>query len=150
MKKRLIHNQNGFTLLEALLVLSIVSVMSLVLITNIVPIYHKKVIEIFLDQFEKDMLLAQQYAIVHEEPVYILFNGDQFQYSLEVNDLATPLLKRNYHPEISLEGGTLTNRVTYISNGSIQKSGAMYISYKNRKYKVIFYLGKGRIRIEEL
>lgn len=150
MEKRLILNKNGFTLVESLFVLSLVSVMSLVLITNIVPIYHQKVIESFLDQFEKDMLLAQQYAIVHEEPVYILFNGDQLQYSLEMNELATPLLRRSYHPGILLEGGTLTNRVTYISNGSIQKSGAMYITYNNRTFKVIFYLGKGRIRIEEL
>jgi competence protein ComGD len=117
---------------------------------NIVPIYHKKVIETFLDQFEKDMMHAQQYALINEEPVYVLFIGDQHQYKIDANVLSDPLIIRNYHSGIKIEGGTLTNRVTYNSNGSIQKSGAMHITYKNRNYKVTFYLGKGRIKVEEL
>jgi competence protein ComGD len=68
-----------------MLVLSIVSIMSLILITNIVPIYHKKVIETFLNQFEKDVLLAQQHAIVNEKLVYVLFSADQNQYMIEAN-----------------------------------------------------------------
>lgn len=133
-----------------MLVLSIVSIMSLILITNIVPIYHKKVIETFLNQFEKDVLLAQQHAIVNEKLVYVLFSADQNQYMIEANESRGPLLIRNYHSEVEIEGATLTNRVTFNSNGSIQKSGTMFISYKNSTYKVVFYLGKGRFNVEKL
>ncbi|MGM0874244.1 MAG: competence type IV pilus minor pilin ComGD [Bacillota bacterium] len=143
-------HKNGFTLLESMIVLSIVSIMSLVLITNIVPIYHKKVIETFLNQFEKDVLHAQQYAIVNEKLVYVLFLADQNQYMIEANEPEGPLLIRNYHSQVNLEEATLTNRVTFNSNGSIQKSGTMFISYKNSTYKVVFYLGKGRFNIEKL
>lgn len=149
LQKRVL-NQKGFTLLESLLVLFIVSTMSLVLITNIAPIYHKKVIETFLNQFEKDMLYAQQYALVNEELVFVLFKSEQNLYKIESNEQEVDLLTRNYHPKIKIEGATLTNKITYISNGSIQKSGTMFISYKDSTYKVIFYLGKGRFNIEKL
>lgn len=124
--------------------------MSLILITNIVPIYHKKVIETFLNQFEKDVLLAQQHAIVNEKLVYVLFSADRNQYMIEANEAGGPLLIRNYHSQVEIEGATLTNRVTFNGNGSIQKSGTMFISYKNSTYKVVFYLGKGRFNIEKL
>jgi competence protein ComGD len=124
--------------------------MSLILITNIAPIYHKKVIETFLNQFEKDMLYAQQYALVNEELVFVLFKSEQNLYKIESNEQEVDLLTRNYHPKIKIEGATLTNKITYISNGSIQKSGTMFISYKDSTYKVIFYLGKGRFNIEKL
>ncbi|QGQ47244.1 type II secretion system protein [Metabacillus sediminilitoris] len=149
LQKRVL-NQKGFTLLESLLVLFIVSTMSLILITNIAPIYHKKVIETFLNQFEKDMLYAQQYALVNEELVFVLFKSEQNLYKIESNEQEVDLLTRNYHPKIKIEGATLTNKITYISNGSIQKSGTMFISYKDSTYKVIFYLGKGRFNIEKL
>ncbi|WP_168733824.1 competence type IV pilus minor pilin ComGD [Metabacillus sediminilitoris] len=150
MLQKRVLNQKGFTLLESLLVLFIVSTMSLILITNIAPIYHKKVIETFLNQFEKDMLYAQQYALVNEELVFVLFKSEQNLYKIESNEQEVDLLTRNYHPKIKIEGATLTNKITYISNGSIQKSGTMFISYKDSTYKVIFYLGKGRFNIEKL
>lgn len=149
LQKRVL-NQKGFTLLESLLVLFIVSTMSLILMANITPIYHKKVIETFLNQFEKDMLYAQQYALVNEELVFVLFKSEQNLYKIESNEQEVDLLTRNYHPKIKIEGATLTNKITYISNGSIQKSGTMFISYKDSTYKVIFYLGKGRFNIEKL
>jgi competence protein ComGD len=124
--------------------------MSVILITNIAPIYHKKVIETFLNQFEKDMMFAQQHALVNEEMVYVLIKSEQHLYKIETNELGGTLLTRNYHPQIEIEGATLTNKITFISNGSIQKSGTMFISYQNSTYKVIFYLGKGRFNIEKL
>ena len=144
------HNQKGFTLLESLLVLSIVSIMSLVLITNIVPIHQKKVIESFLNQFEKDLMYTQQFALINGESVYLLINANQQQYDVKSIDRSTPILKRNYPSEIIIESSSLSNRIVYNSNGSIQKSGTIYIHYKKSTYKAIFYLGKGRFKIEKL
>ncbi|MCM3650448.1 competence type IV pilus minor pilin ComGD [Metabacillus litoralis] len=144
------HKKNGFTLLESLLVLSIVSIMSLVLITNIVPIHQKKVIESFLTQFEKDLMYAQQFALVNEESVYLLINAKQQQYDVKSTSRSTPFLKRNYSSDIVIEGSALSNRIIYNSNGSIQKSGTIYIYYKKSTYKATFYLGKGRFKIEKL
>ncbi|OAS85117.1 competence type IV pilus minor pilin ComGD [Metabacillus litoralis] len=143
-------HKNGFTLVESLLVLSIVTIMSFVLIVNIFPIYHEKVIETFLEQFEKDMMYAQQYALVNDEPVYILFAVERNQYKIVTGESAKTLLSSNYQHKIQIEGVTLKNRVTFNSNGSIQKSGTMLITYNGSSYKVIFYLGKGRMKIEKL
>ncbi|MGM7721142.1 competence type IV pilus minor pilin ComGD [uncultured Metabacillus sp.] len=144
------HNKNGFTLIESLLVLSIASIMSLTVIMNIVPMYHKKIIDTFLDQFEKDVLLTQQFALVNESTVYILFLVDQHQYKVVSVDTNKTLLTRKYHADIKIEGVTLKNRVTYNGNGSIQKSGTLHITYHETTYKAVFYLGKGRMNIEKL
>ncbi len=145
-----VSNNLGYTLLESLVVLSIVSIMSFVLIANLVPIHQAKIIETFFDQFEKDMMYAQQYALLNEETIYILFRGNRYQYTIEQSNLAGSLIVRNYHQGIKIEGGTMKNRVTFRANGAIQTSGSLLITYNNRTYKVTFYLGKGRLNIEEL
>lgn len=124
--------------------------MGLVLIANIVPLYHTKVTDVFFNQFEKDMMYAQQYALVNEEPVYVLFETDKHQYKIEVKGPDEILLIRDYNSKVKLEAYALSNRIIFNRNGSIQKSGTMFVSYKNNNYKVIFYLGKGRFKVEQL
>ncbi len=144
------ENQNGFTLVESILVVSIVSIMSLVLIASIVPIYNQKIIDTFLHQFEKDIMYAQQYALVNEEPIYIVFVPTENRYTIEKNNVSVPLVKRNYNKEISIVATNFSNRITYNHNGSIQRGGTIYISYQSQTYKVVFYLGKGRFSIQKL
>jgi len=142
--------KNGFTLIESILVLSIVSIMSFVLITNIVPIYNQKVIDTFLHQFEKDMMYAQQYALVNEQLTYIIFVPTENNYTIERNRVSAPLVKREYNDDITIQATNFSNRIGYNGNGSIQKGGTIYISYKAQTYKVVYYLGKGRFTIQKL
>ncbi len=141
--------RNGYTLLETLIVLVIVSIMSFVLVMNLNPIYHKKVIDTFLNQLEKDLLYAQQYALVNESTVYVVFSESEKKYRV-ANGIGDNLLSRNYHQHIIFESATLENRVIYNRQGSIQKSGTMFINYHSDKYRLVIYLGKGRFTIEKL
>lgn len=143
-------NKNGFTLLETVLVLAIVSSMSLLFIANIVPIYNQKVLDTFLDTFEKDVMYAQQYALVNEEKAYIVFVPSQNKYTIEGTKLGSILIERKYDSRIKIEAEVFSNRITYNPNGSIRASGTMHISYYKQSYKVVFYLGKGRFALQEL
>ena len=140
--------KNGFTLIESILVLFIVSIMSFVFIANVVPIYNKKVIETFLHQFEKDMMYAQQYALVNKEPTAILFVPTENRYTISENKITLPLVKREYNNEITIQATNFSNRIVFNGNGSIQKSGTIHITYKTQTYKVVYYLGKGRFNIQ--
>lgn len=141
--------KNGFTLIESILVLSIVSIMSLVLIINLVPIYHQKVIDTFLHQFEKDIMFAQQYALVNKEATSIIFVPTEYKYTIGENKISLPLIQRDYNDEINIQANNL-QLITFNSNGSIRKSGTIHLYYKNQTYKVVFYLGKGRFNIQKL
>ena len=144
------YEKNGFTLIESILVLFIVSIMSFVLIINIVPIYNQKVIDTFLHQFEKDMMYAQQYAIVNKQATTILFVPTEYRYTVGENRITLPLLQREYNDEITIQATNFSNRVVFNGNGSIRKGGTIHISYKNQTYKVVYYLGKGRFDIQKL
>ncbi|MFC0269981.1 competence type IV pilus minor pilin ComGD [Metabacillus herbersteinensis] len=144
------HHNKGFTLLETLLVLTIVSVMSFVLIFNVSGMQKKKVISTFFEQFEKDYFYAQQHAIVHQRVIYIIFDVSNTTYVIQKGAFDGTLVSRTYPSTLNLQLGTLGNRIAIHPSGSIQKSGTMRIDYHDEKYEVIFYLGKGRFRVKQL
>ncbi|MDQ0231965.1 competence protein ComGD [Metabacillus malikii] len=124
--------------------------MSIVLVANLVPVYEKKKIETFFEQFEKDIQYAQAYALINKKTVTILFRGNHNQYRVEQSSLNTPILVRDYDDNIKVEGGTLNNRVSYNRNGAVNSSGTLYVTYNDSKYKIIFYLGKGRVKVDKM
>lgn len=140
----------GFTLLESLLVLMIVSIMSLVLIVNIQPVHDKKVTQTFFEQFEKDLLYAQQYAMTYQKRVFIAFDHEKHLYRIQLNTTGDDLVIRDLNKDFQFTFGTLPKRFSYTSNGAIDRSGTMLVKYKDKSYRVVFYLGRGRFYVEEL
>ncbi|UOK57019.1 hypothetical protein MGI18_20270 [Bacillus sp. OVS6] len=43
---------------------------------------------------------------------------------------------------------TMDARVQFNSEGGILSSGSMSVTFHNKKYKMIFYMGMGRMKIE--
>jgi len=143
------NKQRGFTLLESLIVLSIVSIMSMVLLINITTIHKQKTIETFLNTLHDDLLFSQQYALVNGKTVIILFSESEKKYYV-THSLGVKILARSYPSSISIEGATLENRVIYNNFGSISKSGTILVKHAKDTYRLVVYLGKGRVKIEKI
>jgi competence protein ComGD len=141
-------NHKGFTLLESVVVVSIVTIMMFVSFTSIIPLYQANQIHHFFQTLSQDLHYAQQVAITNQEVTKVYLNNSERTYYVSVNN--SSLYSRSYPSVISIEKGTATNPVMYLSTGSINQSGTLYVSAYNKRYKVVFLLGKGRYYVEEL
>lgn len=140
--------QQGFTFLESLLVLSVVTVILSFTILKIAGIEEKHVTKNFFSQLTNDILFAQQYAMSTKMSVTITFSPANHYYRITQGP-GNELLRRNYHEDIRIDPRTMGTLLVFQSHGSIQKAGTMGIYYKNlENYRLVFQLGKGRFYVE--
>ncbi|WP_262372563.1 competence type IV pilus minor pilin ComGD [Sutcliffiella horikoshii] len=144
-------SNGGYTLLESLLVMTIISVILSVTVLTLNSTQESYVGEHFNEQLSNDLLFAQQYALSSKNSVYIVFTPNENYYRIwqgtfQINELVV----RKYHSSIRIDTRTMGQRVTYLGNGSINKSGAfaIYVDEKEH-YQYVFTLGKGRFYVEK-
>ncbi|WP_239582856.1 competence type IV pilus minor pilin ComGD [Bacillus tianshenii] len=143
-------HEQGFTLVESLLVLSLVSVILSFTILKIAQIEEKHVTKNFFSQLTNDLLFAQQYAMSTKRSVAITFSTSNHYYRITQGS-GNELLKRTYHEDIRVDPRTMGTLLIFHTSGSIQKSGMMGISYKEQEnYRLVFQLGKGRFYVEAI
>jgi competence protein ComGD len=146
----LLHKSNGFTLIEMLLVLFVVMTIVTITFFHLRISYEEKVIRQFLELFQEDIWLAQEYAISHSQSVELSFYNEQSYYDLRESGFRKLIYKRPFHSELRLRPLTITNPIKFLANGNINQPGTMYVIYNLQTYKVVFQLGRGRFKIEKL
>lgn len=144
------NDNNGFTLIEVLIVLTVVIILGSIVWSNSSKIYERKVMDQFLRQLQHDLLFVQQYAMVHQKTVYIYWYPNQSYYEAELTALDGDLFERKYDSAIQVKSMTMKFPITYKPNGSIERGGTIYIQNQDEAYKLIFSIGKGRFRLEKL
>ncbi|MDF0727789.1 competence type IV pilus minor pilin ComGD [Cytobacillus sp. S13-E01] len=145
-----VPNQKGFTLIEVLLVLLIISTLTSLTLIQFKPIFDSKKIEYFFETFENDLLFAQTYAMSHNETVYVYFTVNEHQYRVLAGSTRRQILSREFSKDIKLEYSNLIPGVVYLANGNLSKSGSLVFKYKKDVYQVTFLLGKGRFYVKKV
>lgn len=142
-------NESGYTLLETIMVMSIMSVLMVITMLFIQPFQSQKKADLFFEALERDVLYAQQYAISNKIGVMILFDTAKNQYiGVEGGIPAKRLFTVKYDSGIQMSPLTMDARVQFNSEGGILSSGSMSVTFHNKKYKMIFYMGMGRMKFE--
>ncbi|TDL82316.1 competence type IV pilus minor pilin ComGD [Peribacillus frigoritolerans] len=152
--ERLLRRQeieSGYTLTETIMVMSIVSVLMVLTMLIIQPFQSQKTAELFFEALERDVLYAQQHAISNKKGVMILFDTAKNQYiGVEGGIPAKRLFTVSYDSDIQITPATMDARVQFNSEGGITASGTMNVAYRKEKYRMIFYMGMGRMNVEGL
>ncbi|MGG3841452.1 competence type IV pilus minor pilin ComGD [Anoxybacillus kestanbolensis] len=144
-------NERGFTLIEMLIVLFIVTGIMLFAVPPLQQVLAERQLQYFLEQFSNDMLYAQQYAISRKKTVAIMFYFDTCRYQVkEGRTFGKELLARSFPSPFQIQMGTLSPPLFYYPNGNINKAGTLLIAYGSKKYKIVFQLGKGRLYVQKL
>lgn len=148
----MLHNnkEKGFTLIEVLLVLSVLAVLTSLSILHLKPLNEKKTIDFFFEQLQNDLFYAQQYAISHNETVKVVFQDTKPQYSTVIGGINSIVQLREFDKAIKIQFATLGSTLYFNSSGNINKSGTMLVIYKKTTYRVTFLLGKGRFYVTRL
>jgi competence protein ComGD len=142
------HKEAGFTFLEAIFVLSIISLISIIAI-GLFPKYEDRKAENFLEQLEQDIVFMQQAAMSHNTRHRLHWFILNHRYVITNGETAA-LIVRDYDSDLEINLDTLSIPIIYGPDGNINKGGTMYVSYKKKKYKVVFQIGKGRFRYTKM
>lgn len=143
--------QNGFTLIEMLIVMSVIMLISLFNIHSFQNYMEQKKIDSFMEQLEEDLLYAQMCAMANQAITYVRFYDDRYfieYYENGSNEKTTYC--RFYQEGIKIQflTNSMGKKVIYNPSGNVKEFGKFQVKYKKLKYTVVFQLGRGRFYYE--
>lgn len=147
---RRLQPNKGFTLMETVIVISIVTVMTGTSVFILQPFQSQKPAQLFFKALEQDLLYAQQYAISNKKTIVLLFDPGNHRYiGTEGGISPKRLYTVSYDSDILLTPSTMEARVQFTPDGRLSDSGTIVVQYRKKRYNMIFYMGMGRMGVEE-
>ncbi|MGM9987115.1 MAG: competence type IV pilus minor pilin ComGD [Bacillaceae bacterium] len=147
---RLASREKGFTLVEMLVVLSIVALCCTIPAALFVKRLGDVKLEQFLEQLEGDIYYIQQLSMSSQSVTTITFDTNKHVYKITGRRQYRPLEQKAYPKEIRVLAGTLPSaEIKFLSTGNISQVGTMEFWYGKRKVKMTFQMGKGRFYVHE-
>ncbi|MBY7143382.1 prepilin-type N-terminal cleavage/methylation domain-containing protein [Virgibacillus sp. NKC19-3] len=139
-------SQRGFTFVELLLVLSILSILLLLHVPLNISGLQKHQSEQFLETFQYDVLFIQHLATTttDDKRVYIKFHNESYEM---IHGRKT--MKTRYYPDGWEVDPRVMKEISFKSTGTIRQPGRIKMTSKHSTYFVVFPLGKGRGYIVE-
>ncbi|WP_185806914.1 competence type IV pilus minor pilin ComGD [Bacillus sp. HMF5848] len=149
--RKLLTNEDAYTLIEMLIVLSIISVLLTVSFFHITPVVSTRTINNMIEVLKSDILFSEQYAISHNEYVTLTINDPKKLYMIQTGGLFSGKSTiRRYDSNITIQTLNYGNTIRINGNGNIVKSGSIKIMSKNNIYRFVFLMGRGRFYVEKL
>ncbi|WHY65697.1 competence type IV pilus minor pilin ComGD [Neobacillus sp. SuZ13] len=142
------NDQNGFTLIESLLVLSIFMIISSITVFSLKPQHSVLEDEAFLTQLKADLYYSQQYAISHQHEVSVVILPAQYKYYMLLRPELPPIVMRNYSKNINLATSTLPLYFKFLNDGNVNQFGTLLIQTNNKTYQMTVLIGKGRFYVK--
>jgi competence protein ComGD len=145
-----VARNDGFTFIEMLLVLTAITVLMAVSFPSLNSVMKQKTEMYIITQLRHDLLYAQQYAMTHKTSVAVTFAENHPEYRITEMKSEKTILKRSISSEWKFQLTTLTMPLIFLENGNINKAGSLLLKRKDRTYKIVFLLGKGRFYVQKL
>lgn len=144
-----IHSKEGFTLIEMLIVLTVVSVVLVFGIFTMKPVMEWMQKRMFISQLQSDLYRAHSYAITRKEKISIVFLQDENRYYAE-GESSGILLNRDVQPPVSITGGSLNQLRLHITHdGTINNFGNVDFEVNGQAIELAFHIGRGRFVVKE-
>lgn len=148
--KRIINGQYGFTFLELLLVLSIMTILTAVILPFSEKHLKKESEEDALKQFIAAVHEAQLYAMTHKESVALTFSYGGATYKVEKIDMTETLMSGMFPEGMHRTKHSPLNRVEFSETGYMVKTGKMYFSTQSKgEIFISFQFERGRMIVNE-
>lgn len=143
----MIRNNQGFTLIESLFVLSIFLIIASITAVLVKPHFFYFEKQLFFSHLKSDLLYAQQYALTHQTDVVVQFLPDQHKYTAQVKLGSETIISREYSPQFEIRKGTMPLYFQYGPSGNTNKFGSFYIMAGEERYLITFLIGRGRFYV---
>ncbi|MCU9613859.1 competence type IV pilus minor pilin ComGD [Caldibacillus lycopersici] len=147
MDKKKFPTEMGYTLLEVLVVFSIVIFFLSILPPLFISLQNTIGREHFFGQLEEDLYFAQSYAMSKRTTVAFQYRASNRMY--DVTEIGGSILIRRTLPEnVEIYRGDM-NSFYFKRDGNISKFGSLYIKIEGKIYRLTFSIGRGRFEIFE-
>ncbi|WP_404453415.1 competence type IV pilus minor pilin ComGD [Oceanobacillus kapialis] len=135
--------EDGFTLIEMLVVLSMLSVMALIAFPLEFRVLKEQQEKQFLNTLASDVMNIQQRSTISTGMNRITFYEDSYLVRSEQSEII-----RDYPDGLTID--TRTNRtINFNHNGNIKNPRTLFISGPIQHYRMVFPFGKGRFYLEK-
>jgi competence protein ComGD len=147
--------EEGFTLLESMLILLITASLILIPTLSIDRMVETVQVDMFFRELSSNITLMQNYSILHGEKTEVRFRPYESGHRIDflVNfDASSPLNKTIYLDE-SLYYFTEKSGSEMIFNGdtgNISGGGTVFFNTVKGEYKLSYWLGSGRFAIDKI
>ncbi|WP_436896195.1 competence type IV pilus minor pilin ComGD [Mammaliicoccus sciuri] len=141
-----INDNKGFTLVEMIIVLSIISIIFMVTMYLSINALARSGLNNGIDDFETKLEFLETKSLSQKQPILVWFkpNSDKIFYQIEKNQIQTISL---YKGRISKNNQFTT--LVFDGEGNINQFGTLKVEFNDKNYHVIFRIEKGRYRIVE-
>ncbi|WP_087971669.1 competence type IV pilus minor pilin ComGD [Oceanobacillus rekensis] len=137
---------NGFTLLEVLFVLTLLSVVLVLLPPINVDVIAKQQEKQFIETFQFDVLYVQNMSnLITNEEVFIRLYKDNYKI---LRGSSETIAERTYPPGLVIDPRGNAD-ISFNTSGTFIYPRTIRITTKNNDYNAVFQLGKGRFYIAE-
>ncbi|WP_306974453.1 competence type IV pilus minor pilin ComGD [Alkalibacillus salilacus] len=136
--------QKGFTLVETLIVLSIVLTVTFMSWTTIQYIQQKQLETHFFDTFEQDIFFLQQYSSIYQNDPKLLFYPEEHRYIIYYNPFDPPVISREFNDNISFRLSSIGSQIRFKPSGTIVNPGSLFVTIDSQEYPITFPFGKAR------
>ncbi|WP_042145915.1 competence type IV pilus minor pilin ComGD [Paucisalibacillus sp. EB02] len=140
------HKQQGFSLIEVLVVLSLFTILLTLTLPISYSLLEKKTEEKVLEMFQYDILFLQNQSIANgrEDYLRMVFSKNGYTLTDTNKELLTRMLPKGWE----IDTRTL-NYISFKHGGTTRYSGTIEIISPNNRYTLTFPIGKGRGYIEK-
>lgn len=135
--------EDGFTLIEMLMVLGIISTLVLLAFPLQFNVLKEQEEKQFLKTLASDVLYIQQRSTLTSGMNRITFNENSYRITVD----GGPSMNRAYPKGLTIDTRTDRN-ITFNYNGNIKNPRTLYLVSSLNSYRMVFPFGKGRFYLE--
>lgn len=139
--------KNGFSLIELLVVLSILSIILFIAVPFSYSFIERQQTKHFLNTLESDVFYVQNQSFATLQTARLTFREDHYIVFVHLDGDIKPKI-RPYPKNIQVNFHQ-DNRITFSNNGHYRTPHTISMIVSGEKYQLIFPLGKGRYYIEK-
>ncbi|RWR15112.1 competence type IV pilus minor pilin ComGD [Siminovitchia fortis] len=145
----ILRSNRGFTLLESLIVLTVVSAVLLFGIITVNPAMEWMQKRMFVSQLKADLYHAHSHAINRKERVSVSFSKGDNRYSATGESSGVLFIRDVPHP-VKITGGSLSQLRFHITpDGTINHFGVVNFVLDDHPIDLTFHIGRGRFVVKE-
>lgn len=141
----MLQTERGFTLIETLFALSILSLLLLLIPKHQMEYMEKLENQQFFETLEMDVLYLQNTMGTQEIVIPYILKFSPDSYSILINN--NTHIKREFPPSVALTNPYL-KEITFSMGGVIKNPQAILMDVGGEPYRIVFPFGKGRFYVE--
>ncbi len=145
---RLIQSNKGFTLLEIMFVVVVLSVILSIALIQVKPTWDWLQKKMFISQIQSDLYYAHSYAINRKETVVIRISEAKNEYEARASSSNHLLFHRSIPRPIHITQSNL-NHFHLTPQGTISNFGTVQFTSNGQSFKLTFHIGRGRFIVQQ-